>query len=214
MKIPVHLIAAALVALFSATSHAQIMTLHGEITYSNGVWSMYQKGEPITLTLDLSTPLNNVLPATEINRARYFKPVSLVVGDEDAVAIQGVPLGIDIVNGAQSGLKISQWAGLTFLEQNFLSESSFIDNSLRYFPPDVPMNAFVDRTGSWFYPTTNSKLEWEITSYEGFGGEPPAPVSAVPEPSNYGFVAAVGLAGIALRQWWPRLRTSAVEVPA
>ena len=188
--------------LLASSSFAQIMTLSGEVTGVSGVFAgQYASGDSVTLTIDLSAPLVDdaggaFLPIS----VSYFGRFSASIGGT-ALILPG-PTDVFVTQGPeQEGLLVdAAWeasegepGGRIF--QAFYSEKNILD-SFTYFPAGLALSEFANTAGFFANDNLNptGRVDWEITSYTGFGGV--QPFSPVPEPSTYAAFAAAGLCGL------------------
>lgn len=203
----------ALAALLVSAASAQIITLSGEVTQVSGVFTgQYRAGDAVSLTFDLSLPLIDDAGGAFLPEAvSYFGRFSASIGGT-ALLLPG-PADVFVLQEAdQEGFLVDMaWEADSDLPgarifQAFYSEKNILD-SFTYFPANIPMSEFVNTAGFFandsFAPS--GRVDWEITSYSGFGGVPP-PFSPVPEPATFAIFAAAGLGGLAAVQYRRRVR--------
>lgn len=202
--------------LLASSSFAQIMTLSGEVTQVSGVFvGQYAAGTSVTLTFDLSAPLVDDAGGAFLPGAvSYFGRLSANIGGT-ALVLPGPTDVFVIQQPNQEGLLVdAAWEAFddepgARIFQAFYSEKNILD-SFTYFPANVAMSEFVNTAGFFANDNLNptGRIDWEITSYTGFGGVPP-PFSPVPEPSTYAAFAAAGLCGAILLRRRQRARDRA-----
>ena len=202
--------------LLAARGSAQIITLSGEVTGVSGIFvGQYAAGDAVTLTFDLSAPLVDDAGGAFLPEAvSYFGRFSASIGGMSLV-LPG-PADVFVVQRPdEEGLLVdAAWEADGDVPgarvfQAFTSEKNILD-SFTYFPANLALSEFTNTAGFFANDNLNptGRVDWEITSYTGFGGVPP-PFSPVPEPSTYAAFAAAGLCGVILLRRRQRARERA-----
>lgn len=104
-----------------------------------------------------------------------------------------------------------------FRQSLLLGDSYSFLTSVKEFPSGIPISNFVNTEGYYSreyrylfgdIPVPTGRINWEITSYEGFPDTQPPVLSPVPEPSVYGLGASLLLGGMVARKRFRGVQTS------
>ena len=195
---------AALTGFFVSGLKAQAVVLTGHVTDRTGIYGeTVAIGDQVIFSLDFSSrpPASNFDP-TFPGQTAFWVPFSLTVATENVVlgsSFLGVYLHHDALTSYPEGEGL--FVGTGWFNENpgeivqyFLSDEDIV-HSVGFFPAGIPLSKF-DRTDGYYSnetPGASGRIDWEIDRYTGSYN---VAMSPVPEPSTYGIVAALGLAGL------------------
>jgi len=227
MRTKMLLVLIAFAVSLRAVAEAQLLVLNGALTKIEGTYEgVFEVGDTVSLSMDFyhSAEFGDAFHGTRPGLAQYVVNTLLTVGGKtlpagptgsyvnssvaflnDHPALEGIMTGQTWRSGGVIGGIIEQ----TALGQKLLSPNDIL-YSTYYFPADIPFSEFSSVSGYYETFTSNSapgeydgihvsqRIEWDITSYSGYGYvEPPPLIRPVPEPATFGIFGALGLAALA-----------------
>jgi hypothetical protein len=177
-----------LFTIASSTATAQLVTLSGHVTGQVGYFPEFKAGDPVKMTLDLTSLGTNYWEGFPIKQV----PITLVVGGELFPTLPTT--GVMFLNGFSKRGIIVEYAWYhagepdRMLHQDFFGDSSLPEN---FFTAGLPMTSFTGRTGVYGEQFPYARLAWEMTGYSVSPG--PQEMTPVPESATLGWLAGCGL---------------------
>lgn len=209
MKLKLCLLISACLVSVSSSLVAQVIVLTGQVAPgSSGIYSgPFAVGDPVRVTLDLSSQTGDLLHGSDPLEQDYGIKVGLTIHGVDIPLAAGNPNATMAVFssywypgfGIQTRALWMEGGENIFFHQDMLSDWPILTPA-KTFPEGIPISDFWSTLGflSAAHVTDRSMvsdgaISWNITSYEGGDSSFPP----VPEPATYGLVASGGLAFLA-----------------